>query len=184
MSHFKKILIIAPCPCSKDTNIIFKIDATFLWWIKVWVVLMQTKQKAGRGRERSEREDCKPYTLTSHTITHSNQEAQRKAGGLRSLREALGGLDTRRNSDGWFQLSDGVVTEGHGQASKSSVSTRWGAERMWGRTGNRRIQAQHKTVNEWWRKYIEVRRGTQELDNKMEKWKCSMIVQWLFGGQK
>lgn len=87
----------------------------------------KTKSTSGKGGQR---EDCKPYTLTSHTITHSNQEAQRKAGGLRSLREALGGLDTRRNSDGRLQLSNRVVTKGQGQASKSGVSMTWGEESM------------------------------------------------------
>lgn len=67
-----------------------------------------------------------PYTLTSHTITNSSQEAQRKAGGLWYLREALGvlgckggGLNTRRNMDCRFQLSHKVVTERQGQPAKA-----------------------------------------------------------------
>lgn len=116
-----------------------------LWYRQVSHCSYSNKTKSVRD-ERAEREDCKPYTLTSHTITHPNQESQRKAGGLRGLRNGLGGLDTRRNRDCRFQLSDKVATKGQGQA-KSSVSMTWGAERMWARTRNKRTQDQTDEEN-------------------------------------
>lgn len=100
--------------------------------------------------------DSKPYTPTSHTSTNSSQEAQRKAGGLRYLKGALGlggrrggGLDTRRNTDCRFQLSHKAATERQGQPAKAvRVSHGEEKERTWGRMGDRRRQGQRGTLDE------------------------------------
>lgn len=128
-----------------------------------------TSGERGQREKESERKVCKPYTLTSHTITHSNQEAQRKAGGLQCLREALGGLDTRRHTNHRVQLSDKVVTKGQGQPAKA-VRVRRGEQRGCG--AEQEIEEHRVNTGEgMMKKYVDVgmKRGTKELDNMMEK---------------